>query len=160
MAWLRSKKALKHLRSHLGHIRVITECPAITDCPQQYHSIIKYLIPVFSTENPCSFALAHTRDSSSGHSGAQQPQTHPLQRTAGGDRPGGQSLYSGLQETQMQFQLVEIKAIFPQKCSSFYLEAVLGHSVSNWRVLCRLEQAQACVLPSVQGCLGSQGKQK
>lgn len=76
MAWLRSKKALKHLRSHLGHIQVITECPAITDCPQQYHSIIKYLIPVFSTENPCSFALAHTRDSSSGHSGAQQPQTH------------------------------------------------------------------------------------
>lgn len=60
----------------------------------------------------------------------------------------------------MQFQLVEIKAIFPQKCSSFYLEAVLGHSVSNWRVLCRLEQAQACVLPSVQGFLGSQGKQK
>lgn len=33
-AWLRSKKALKHLRSHLGHIQVIPECysPATSFC--------------------------------------------------------------------------------------------------------------------------------
>lgn len=73
------------------------------------------------------------------------------------EQTGGQSPRPGLQETQMQFLLVEIKTIFPQKCSSFCLEAVLGHSVSNWRVL---EQAQACVLLSVQGCSGSQGTQK
>lgn len=111
---------------------------------------------MFSTENPCSSDTDQV---------GQQLWTQwspaatatPSSKTAGGDRPGGQSPRPGLQETQMQFLLLEIKAIFPQKCSSFCLEAVLGHSVSNWRVL---EQAQACVLLSVQGCSGSQGKQK
>lgn len=61
----------------------------------------------------------------------------------------------------MQFSLpVEFKAIFPQKCSNFYLEATLGHSMNNLRALCRLEQARACVPHSVQGCLDFQGKQK
>lgn len=117
--------------------------------------------------NPCVLNRKSLQFCSGTYQG-QQLWTHwspaatdtPSSKKAGGDRSGGQSLYSGFQETQMQFWLIEIKAIFPQKCSSFYLEAVLGHSVSNWRLLCRLEQAQACVLLSVQGCLGSQGKQK
>lgn len=97
-------------------------------------------------------------DSSTDYSWAQQPCS--LQRTAGGDRPGGQSHCPGLWETQILFSLpVEFKDTFPQKCSNFYLEASLGYSVNNLMVLCKLEQAQACVLQSIQGCLGFQGKQ-
>lgn len=110
---------------------------------------------MFSTENPCSSALTHDGTAALG---TVEPSSHShtlfkeqLEQT------GGQSPHPGFQETQIQFLLVEIKAIFPQKSSSFCLEAVLGHSVSNWRVL---EQAQACVLLSVQGCSGSQGMQK
>lgn len=87
-----------------------------------------------------------------------EPSSHSR---AGADRPGGQSPCLGLWEIQIQFSSpVEFKAILPQKCSNFYLEASLGRSTNNWRALCRLERAQAHVLQSMQGCLDFQGKQK
>lgn len=137
-----------YLRSHLGHIQVITEChsTAIT-------SHYKILYPCVLSRKSLQFC-SDTADGTAAL-GTVEPSSHSHKEQL--EQTGGQSPCPGLQETQMQFLLVETKALFPQKCSSFCLEAVLGHSVSNWRVL---EQAQACVLLSVQGCSGSQGTQK
>lgn len=140
MAWQRTKTALMYLRSHLGHIQVITECysTAITG----HYKIL----------NPCVLNRKSLQFCSDTHQVGQKlwTQWSPAATATPSSKNSWSRLVVRITGDLDEFLLVEIKAIFPQKCSSFCLEAVLGHSVSNWGCWSRLRHVCCWVCRAAQ----------